>query len=208
MPNGYDHIYQTLLPQLRACDLGAHSPRLGLTHENGVTPVTFLGRAYHIANDGIHVADGGEAASVNTLSVIAYYILSEGAGEPGESFTPLFRLTGMPEGRNAQTRGLMTEPMARAFGNDPSKLREAVKTLGGWEVQPDEPVRHVFRLRPLPQLPVEIVLYEPDDEFPAEAQMRFDKTAPRFMAFECLAFYCGCVVTALLNTARFPAGER
>jgi hypothetical protein len=57
------------------------------------------------------------------------------------------------------------------------------------------------------------VFYPVDDEFPVEIQILLDRSAPRFMEFECLAFLTGCFTNALIMAARhaatgdqFPAG--
>jgi hypothetical protein len=60
----------------------------------------------------------------------------------------------------------------------------------------------------LPKIPLQIIYYDEDDEFPCEVQILFDKNAARFMEFECLAFLEGCLVRAMIMTAQTgdPAG--
>jgi hypothetical protein len=60
----------------------------------------------------------------------------------------------------------------------------------------------------LPKIPLQIVYYDGDDEFPCEVQILFDKNASHFMEFECLAFLEGCLVRAMIMTAQTgdPAG--
>ncbi len=54
----------------------------------------------------------------------------------------------------------------------------------------------------LPKILLQIVYYDADDEFPFEVQILFDKNASRFMEFECLAFLEGCLVRAMIMTAK------
>jgi hypothetical protein len=70
--------------------------------------------------------------------------------------------------------------------------------LGDIEQQTSGSGKHVWRLFALPKILAEIIFYETDDEFPADIQIMFDKTAPRFLDFECLAFMTGAMINALI----------
>ena len=79
---------------------------------------------------------------------------------------------------------------------------EAAAKLGGTKVQ-SQAGKHVWRFKVLPKIPLQIVFYEADDDFPAEIQIMLDQTALQFMEFECLAFMVGCVARALIKTSQF-----
>ena len=61
---------------------------------------------------------------------------------------------------------------------------------------------YTWLLKVLPKILLLIVYYDADDEFPFEVQILFDKNASRFMEFECLAFLEGCLVRAMIMTAK------
>ena len=46
----------------------------------------------------------------------------------------------------------------------------------------------------LPRIPSRVAFYEADDEFPANTQIMLDKSALRFLEFECLAFLGGIIL--------------
>ena len=203
MITGYEQIYLDLVPRLARCDLAESAARLGLdVLPNGDVRANFCGRQYVISATGVDPADG-QAVDVNCRSVLAYYILSPGRGEPGQSFLPLTRLTGMIAGQKSFDKGLMVRPLLREFGDDYGKFCSVANQLGGVL----DPVataggEHCWTFPVLPRIPVRLIFYEADEEFPADIQILFERTATRFLEFECLAFLTGCFTKSLITAAR------
>jgi len=199
MTSGYDQIYLGLIPKLQGCDLQDSAARLGLVYNsNHSVSVHFLNRDYLITMDGAEPFDD-KPVNVNTRSVLLYYILSMGSGEPKYSYIPLTRLTGTIDGHTKPTNGIMNSPLIRRFGSDFHSLNNGIIALGGTYEGLSSNGSHSWLISPLPKLPMKLVFYEADDEFPADIQIMFDETATRFMEFECLAFLCGCLVGALIH---------
>ncbi len=198
MLTGYENIYLNLLPRLAACDFVENAERLGLeTTGEGHVLIPFLGRAYRITREGAKPEDN-LPADVNTLSVLLYYVFSEGSGEPKQKYVPFFRLTGVLEGQWGQTRDVMRDPLIREFGGDYGKFVRAAERLGG-KCESETVGRHDWLFLLLPKIPAQVVYYEADEEFPAEIQILLDETAPRFLEFECLAFLVGCFVNTMIK---------
>ena len=201
MANGYERIYESLVTRLRTCDFPEVAQRLGLTlRADGALAVGFLGREYEISHQGVNPTDD-EPVSVNNRSVIAYYALSSGAGEPAFSYVPLSSLAGTAVIANANTNW-MTDRLGKAFSGDYGGFCEAMRRLGGIYDGKLESGGYSWLLRALPKIPVQIVYYGRDDDFPCEVQIRFDQNAARFLEFECLAFLQGCLVRAMVMTAQ------
>jgi len=110
-------------------------------------------------------------------------------------------VTGIIAGQKTFDKGLMEKPLLKEFGADYAKFRAAALQLGGVLEEACDG-GHRWTLQALPKIPVRLVFYEADEEFPADIQIWLDRTAPRFMEFECLAFLTGCFVKALITTAR------
>ncbi len=201
MISGYDKIYLDLLPRLRECDLAESAQRLGpFVLANGTVQVRFCGREYCISSDGVAPVDG-LSVDVNYRSVLAYYMLSEGRGEPEGVFVPLAKLTGMIAGQNNHSQGLFVRPLIEAFGDDYEKFQAAARQLDG---VPDGALPdggQCWRFAVLPKIPVRLVYYPADEEFTPDIQLWFDRSAPRFLAFERLAFLSGCFTKALRSAA-------
>jgi hypothetical protein len=107
----------------------------------------------------------------------------------------------MISGLPAQSR-LMNAPLEKYFGKDYAKFGEAAAKLGGIEEEA-QGGKHSWKFDVLPKIPLKLVYYEADEDFPAEIQIMLDTTAIRFLEFECLAFLVGCFVRALIKTAQY-----
>ena len=198
MPTGYESIYLGLLPRLAECDFEECAARLAMPRPlDGAITLRFLGRDYRISREGIAPLDN-KPGNVNNLSVIAYYALSQGAGDVGSEFAPMFTATGSHQ---VKVDNLMADPLVREFGADVGSFERAATRVGGIR-ESSADGKYVWLFRALPKVPIRIVLYEEDEEFPAEAQILFERTAKRFMEFECLAFLAGCLASALVETSR------
>lgn len=198
MRSGYERIYETLIPKLNECDFSEIGKRLGLSPlPDGTLAVNFLSREYEISSRGIHPTDG-KPVNVNNRSVLAYYALSKGAGEPAFSYVPIHYLAGTVFSSNIKW---MTDPLGKLFSGDYAAFSLAMERLGGVFQGKLKAGGFVWLLKALPKIPLQIVYYDGDEEFPCEVQILFDKNAVHFMEFECLAFLEGCLVSALLMTA-------
>jgi hypothetical protein len=218
MQGGYDSIYRGLLARLPACDLREAADRLGLDYLDGSVRVVFLGRRYRITPDGVQCEDGrpdgvqcedggpdgvqredGRPTDVNTLSVLLYYLLSEGRGEPEGSYVLVEAIPRMVGMLGAQSR-LLCNPLERHFADGYGRFSEAATKLGGVEEE-SRGGTHLWKFTVLPKIPAKLAFDEADDDFPAGVQIMLDRTAVQFLEFECLAFMVGCLVRALIEAA-------
>jgi hypothetical protein len=207
MSGGYEQIYESLIPKLSECDFLEVAERLGLSlQSDGALSVNFLGREYEISSRGVNPTDG-KPVNVNNRSVLAYYALSKGAGEPAFSYVPVSNLTGTKIVFSSNLKW-MTNSLGNTFSGDYEKFSETMSRLGGVFKGKLNSVGCSWLLEALPKIPVQVVYYDGDDEFPCEVQIMFDKNASHFMEFECLAFLEGCLVRAMIMTAQTgdPAG--
>jgi len=201
MSSGYEQIYKSLVFKLGECDLLDAAQRLGLSPQpDGSLSVGFLGRDYVISSQGVKPADG-MPVNGNNRNVLAYYTLSKGAGEPAFSYVPLSSLAGKGIVFSTSIRW-MTEPLAKAFKGNYAAFSKAMCKLGGIFSGNLKSSGYSWVLKVLPKIPVKILYYEEDDEFPCEVKIMFDENASRFMEFECLAFLEGCLVRAMLMIAQ------
>jgi len=199
MSVGYEQIYESLIPKLSECNLLEAAERLGLSPLQDCTlSVNFLGREYEISSRGINPTDG-MPVNVNNRSVLAYYTLSPGVGEPAFSYVPISNFAGLGLFSNIKW---MTDPLGKTFSGDYVTFSETMCRLGGVFDGKLRSGRYSWLLKALPNIPLQIIYNEGDDEYPCEVQILFDKNAARFMEFECLAFLKGCLVRALIMTAK------
>ena len=202
--SGYQQIYLDLAKALRGFDLAGNAPRLGLTAEGGGVVVNFFNRAYRVDAGGVRPLDGGPAG-VNHLSLIAHYAMSPGRGEPSGDFMPLGRMTGMVEGRGDFERSTVNAALGRKFGGEKPALAAAAESIGGRAEGRDQSGGWAWLFRPFPKVPLKLLFYEADDEFPADYRLMFDSRATDFMEFEALGFLTGVFVREICGPDADPA---
>jgi hypothetical protein len=91
----------------------------------------------------------------------------------------------------------MIEPLRKEFGTDYQKFHEAALELGMEYAGSRVAGEYTWYYSLLPKIPIKVVYYEADDEFPCEIRIYYDKTVLEFIDFEPLAILNGCFVGAL-----------
>ncbi|MDR2517947.1 MAG: DUF3786 domain-containing protein [Spirochaetaceae bacterium] len=182
---GYEVTYQWVMQLLQTCDFEEHAARLGLRCPGrDKAAVDFLGRTYLITKDAVTLTEqrvpwavGAEGFEYNLKSVLGYYLLSDCAAEPAGDFCPMTHFShGVFDNRPLSGGSL------EAAYKDGEKLGRAGEKLGFTREKPGH-----WRYTLLPKVPIKIIYYEGDDEYPANIQVLFDKTVIQFYKFEPLA---------------------
>ncbi|MDR2634021.1 MAG: hypothetical protein LBC51_10440 [Treponema sp.] len=99
MRNGCEQTCERIVPSLQTCAFPAAAKNVGFTLVSEDTlSIDFLGRTYTITKARVSPVDAQEV-DVNILSVLVYYTISRGTGEPWYDFC-LLHLWGVMENRN------------------------------------------------------------------------------------------------------------
>lgn len=184
-PDAYEKVYQGLLPRLAAADLAAGAEGLGLRMQDGAALVPCLGAEYLVGRNGISLA-GGKTPHVNHRIVLAYYLLHGGRGENAGRYAPYRELPGGADFARTLEQ-LVDARLARSFSGRPEALEAAARAIGG-RPAPEAAAGDVVSLVPaLPGIPLLFSFYDADEDFPAQAKVLYDLTAPNFLDLECLA---------------------
>jgi hypothetical protein len=89
------------------------------------------------------------------------------------------------------------KPMLAVFGEQPELLLEAAPQLGG---QPVEGLADAAaRFQVLPMVPVTLMVWGGDDEFPPEGKILFDKNISHYLTTEDVAWAASAVVYRLMR---------
>lgn len=78
-------------------------------------------------------------------------------------------------------------PLREMFDKDLSKVEMVLNRLGA-EKRADFPTKNAWHLSLLPKVPVIILYWPEEDEFPSKVKILFDSTADRFLDAESLIF--------------------
>ena len=95
--------------------------------------------------------------------------------------------------------------LAERFGNAKTEFEEACQLLGG-STEPYADAAYSFRL--FPRLPVAVLLWLADEEFPARISMLIDRTADQHLALDALLAGLSVVRDSLLAAAAEGAGPK
>jgi len=91
------------------------------------------------------------------------------------------------------------DPLKKAFGQNVESLRKAAAQLGA---TPMDTGNAAFRFDLLPYAPIQMVVWEGDEEFPAEANILFDASAGDYLSPEDAAWLASLPVYRLMALAR------
>lgn len=207
MTNGYEHNYKVLVSRLADCDFEEAAERLGLKHpENGSLTVRFLGRDYSIRSDGVFAVDGRPSDPINR-SILIHYVTSHGSGDPENRFyLPHYFLPSsfLPNSSRKSVFNDLEQAFSKAICEMENSLEKVSKAMGILGAEYEGEVRngeHLWTFYVLPKIPIQVIYYEADDEFPCDIKVKFDGGAGRFFDFETLAFLYGSFIHELVKLA-------
>ena len=95
------------------------------------------------------------------------------------------------------------DPFLLTFGQNPQLYRDCAEKLGGTPVQYGD-VGMTFRV--LPQIPVQLVLWQGDEELPPESTILFDATITQYLPAEDVAVLSGMFIYRLIRLAKTLKG--
>lgn len=92
------------------------------------------------------------------------------------------------------------EPLLKTFGANPNKMVEM--TTKAYDAFQTDIGDFSVIVKALPRVPVALVLWEGDDEFPPEGNMLFDKSVQSILSAEDIATLAGMIVYPLMGTMK------
>jgi len=96
------------------------------------------------------------------------------------------------------------EPVINHFSDEPQKFLEIVETLGGRKVDYGD---IAVTINAFPYVPLTIVLWHGDKEFPPEGNIMFDSTIPDYLPTEDITILCEIVAWKLVRLLKTGGGN-
>ncbi|MGD9975290.1 MAG: DUF3786 domain-containing protein [Desulfatirhabdiaceae bacterium] len=197
---GHKQIYKDLVELLKQTDIHESSRNLGLTLNNsGEAEVPFFGSTYLVSGQGVRRSDNQRFLDA-IGSVLIHYILRGSRSRPGGQFVTLAELAGPLFKQGDYSRSALEQPVVKRFQKRLPELLSIAPTVGGR--QGGEAglggISLIFDL--LPHIPLQLIFYDQDDEFPARATLLFDRNATQLIDFEVLAVLVTVFVQSLTKT--------
>jgi hypothetical protein len=165
-----------------------------------IVAVEFLNQPYRITFPDVDVslvASGAEVPISDKVLILHY--LTRASGVPLSN--RLIAFQELPEGgsymRTFSKRSI--EPLVRHFGGEPERLVEVAERLGGQKVDYGDVAVKIsgFKL-----VPVTLVLWRGDDEFPPRGNILFDSTIPEYLSTYDITMLCEAIVWRLVRALR------
>jgi hypothetical protein len=94
---------------------------------------------------------------------------------------------------------LKTNDFIGVFGRDPESFRDAAQQLGGRLLHRAQGAARFFVF---PKLPVDLLLWRADEEFPAQVSILFDRNMPRYYPAAAVAVAVNLLMRRLVLVAR------
>jgi hypothetical protein len=143
--------------------------------------------------------DTGEELPIQQQILILHYLRgtlrSQGAAVTGEWIA----FQEVPDGKfylDAFHRRARN-PLVQTFGNDPEKLIELA--AGAFGAIPSDQGDLSVVIKAFPLVPIVLMIWKGDDEFPPEGNILFDKNIPGILSAEDIAWLSGMVIYPLIG---------
>ncbi|NQT30951.1 MAG: DUF3786 domain-containing protein [Deltaproteobacteria bacterium] len=202
---GYNLAYKLAGEQLAATgDLKQQCRKSGAEYKRvdskEIITVEFLNQAYQVTLPDIDVSLVGGGAEVplsDKILILHYLTLASGASLSHK----MIAFQELPEGasylRTFSKRSI--EPLVKHFGGEPERLVEVAKRLGGRKADYGDAAVTIngFKL-----VPVTLVLWRGDEEFPPRGNILFDSTIPEYLSTYDITMLCDAITWRLVRFSK------
>jgi hypothetical protein len=188
--------YQTKDPKIMARDSGAvYQVEPG----GAVLVLPFINREIKITWPGGEVItpEGTRELSLQEQGLIMHY-LTQASGAPLTKTWITFREIPSGEFYYSAFAKRAKDPLVQTFGKNPGLLLELGTTMGGIKGEEGD-ASLCFQVFPL--IPVCLILWAEDDEFPPDGNLLFDASISKYLSAEDIAVLSGMVVYPLIGLA-------
>jgi hypothetical protein len=210
MEKGYEKTYNWVKGLLKNRDFSDCAKRLGLEQiaENKIL-IRFFDRTYQITKEDIELVEQQTAWTVNyegyeydLKSVLGYYALSEADIDPAYIYSALGYFSGGVFRENSGWMSMANKRFVEIFGSSHEKFN---KTMQMFEIKHEEGSRagkYIWNHKVLPKIPIKLIFYEGDDEYPSKLQILYDNNVLKILNFEQLAVLHSCIFQAILAAGK------
>ena len=198
--DNYELVYEELFRELADVDLSKVSADLGVVYEGDHLGMNSLGRCYRISNQGIWEVNE-KVPNVAVRIVLCHYVLQAGQGElTGEWMS--YRDFKDSAFFISNFQANVEERVAQYFAGRASDLKKAARELDGRPFEGFQTGDVCYYFQALPKVPMLLVFYDKDAEFPASCKVLFDKSAPTWLDMECLDVLGWILADLLIKISR------
>ncbi len=198
----YKNAKQIAIEKLKRDDFNEIIRRSGYeSHKkNGIT-IPFLDRVYLVECPDFNFTDKsnkGKEIPIQEQVLILHYLMSESSRVPSEHWVSYREIPGASFYFSAFLKRAV-DPLKKLFGQNISGFREASKHLKGSPIDIGDAG---FEYRIFPSVPMRIILWKGDDEFPSEITILFDNITGEILSPEDIAWMAGMHAYRLISLSQ------
>ncbi len=171
------------------------------TVSNDLFEVPFLNRVYHVTYPGFEFEDKEEQEKevpVQEQVLILHYMMAKSPPVASGKWIAYREIPGASFYFSAFVKRAI-DPLKNVFGSNTAGLIKAAEKLDGKAVDTGDAG---LEFNVLPKVPMQLIVYEGDEEFPAEANILFDETAGKILSPEDAAWLAGMLVYRLMALSK------
>ena len=206
---GYEFAYKLACEQLAKVDVEKQCRKSGAKYlvidSQPVIIVEYLNQSYQITLPDIVISlvDGGEGVAIKDKILILHYLtLAKGVPIANK----LIAFKELPEGANYfptfSKRAI--KPLIDHFGKQPHRLVDTSAKLGGQEVDYGDVA---VTISAFSRVPVTIVLWQGDEEFPPRGNILLDATISDYLSTYDITVVCETIAWKLVKLLREGSGH-
>ena len=163
--------------------------------------VPFLNRVFRVHFPDFEFSDQADAdieVPVQEQIIVLHYMLAPASYPLAGQWVAYREIPGASFYFSAFVKRAI-DPLKNVFGQNLNGLSKAAAILNG---KPIEPGDAGFEFDVLPNVPLQVILYAADEEFPAEANILFDRTIGEILSPEDIAWLAGMLVYRLIAISK------
>jgi len=163
--------------------------------------IPFLDRTYLVSYPQFEFSDqieGDKKIPLQEQVLILHYMMAPAAPPRTRQWIAYREIPGAAFYFDAFVKRAV-EPLKKVFGDNLDAFARAAQKLHFQKIESGD---LGFECRVLPGIPLRLILWGTDDEFPAEANILFDKNIGQILSPEDVAWLAGMVVYRLMALAR------
>jgi len=202
---GYTQAYQLAREQLaKIGDIQQQCLRSGARYQEvgsqQIITLKYLNRTYQVTLPDIDVslADSAEEVPLRDKVLILHYlILAKGTPMANKLIT----FKELPEGINyfSPFSKRAIRPLVNRFGREPHLLIDAAAILGGYKADYGDAA---VTINAFPYVPITLVLWRGDEEFPPSGSIMFDATVSDYLSGEDITVLCQTIAWTLVKSQK------
>ncbi len=202
----YQQAFDLACSSLNGKSLKERAEKAGAEYrkdEKGETiTVLFFSDPYTVRFPGVEIySPGKKTISLVVRALLLHYLLKADGSRPAGKWAAYKDLPGGLLYASVFARRV-TEPLIKRFGKSAKSFQEAGRRLAG---EPVDIGDASFSLLAFPRVPLQYVLWEEDEEFPASAQLLFDFSVDHYLPLEDIVVLGQITTGRLISLSNRPA---